>query len=183
MKKIVALLLLSVIFMFPSCQAMEEWDGTHVHFEVFPKPFDPITKNEHIAHIRIKDIKSHLAPEKRREYVIEIIEWLKGGDGEKKISAYSPSYQNKYRISVAEYYESSEKKIYEENNTYVVGLDKVEGVYSIKNNYYIPLQDLASSKGINDTMSVLNVTQTIDEMTPTDFLFYLKEYISNSEES
>ena len=56
---------------------------------------------ENLAHVRMIELKHNFEHDTRSEYRFEVIEWIKGGNSEKNISAYSPKKTIRHGVALS----------------------------------------------------------------------------------
>ena len=82
----------------------------------------------------------HFSKEKRAEYVFEVVEWLKGGNGEDRVSVYSHYYPLSYSYSFMEVSEADGRK-YEVGKEYLLPFSVSDSGAYVTSWHYFPLYD------------------------------------------
>lgn len=101
-------------------------------------PIRPFYGEESIVHVKMVDLKHNFSHEKRSEYCFEVIEWIRGGNGESEISAYGvKGYEFKAWGSI-EYFEEYR---YEIGQEYILLFDNKSSFYKMLQGLYFPLEN------------------------------------------
>lgn len=103
-------------------------------------PWERAMEYECVAHLRFVEKVPHFSEEKRAEYVFEVVEWLKGGNGEERVSVYSPYYKLSYSYSLMEASEADGRK-YEVGKEYLLPFSVSDSGVYITTWHYFPLYD------------------------------------------
>lgn len=154
------------------------------HFDYF-SPIHVFKGKEIVAHVRFVELENNISPKRRSEYVFEVIDWLKGGNGEKKISAYSSKMKGKAWGEL----ELTSNGNYEEGKEYVVVLYSDGGIYKISSYIFCPLDNFQDNAKF-DYLDLYQLLVRNDEMPPDvtrseliEFIRYLsnKHYTTREE--
>ena len=95
---------------------------------------------ECVAHLKFVEKIPHFSKEKRAEYVFEVVEWIAGGNGETRVSVYSPYYPLSYSYSLMEASEANGRK-YEVGKEYLLPFNVSDSGLYVTSWHYFPLSD------------------------------------------
>ena len=129
--------------------------------------------------------------EKRAEYKFEVVEWLKGGNGEKSFSLYSPKHKahSPYHLldqSFMYFLEYSQFRYrYEKDKEYVVVFSgATEADYDWAEGFYIPLYAPSSLHLSYYRMTRFEwyTVEELEAMTTDEYLAVIKGYIERNDQ-
>ena len=100
-------------------------------------PYNPFEGDRTVVHVKMTALKHNFSHEKRSEYCFDVIEWIKGGNGQNKISAYSAKYYNNKAWGWLEYQKGYNYQIGKE---YILCLNNDEEFYTLGWQVFFPIE-------------------------------------------
>ena len=134
-------------------------------------------RRPNVAHVKMVKLKHNLIHAKRSEYVFEVLDWLKGGNGERQISVYSEKRKGKAWGEI----ECISYVSYEQGKEYIISFSSDGGFYKLSASLYCPLDDYKNSArayGVEMYHHLIEDDKMPPELSKEEFIEYAR-YLSN----